>query len=62
MAKLTFEKKEKRDAALTVRIRPSVVDMLNELKDRHQVSQADIVEKLIESAYQAEIKPNKEKK
>jgi hypothetical protein len=54
MAKLTFEKKEKRDAALTVRIRPSVLDLLNDLKDRHQVSQADIIEKLIENAHHVE--------
>lgn len=54
MAKLKFEKKEKRDTALTVRVRPAVLEMLNELKNKYQVSQADIIEQLIENAFQAE--------
>jgi|GEM_PF-1988881 len=51
MSKLEFQKKQKRNAALTVRLTESTVDKLREIAEKHGVSQADVIEKLIESAY-----------
>ncbi len=45
---LKFEKKQKRDVAITVRLKSTTVKKLKELAKRHAVSQADVIEKLIE--------------
>ena len=45
--KVTFEKKTKRDAALTVRISADALRKLKALAEKNGVSQADVIEKLI---------------
>jgi predicted CopG family antitoxin len=52
MGLLDFDKPEKKDATLTVRIRPSMVEKLNEIKEKYEVSQSDVIEQLIEKAYE----------
>lgn len=52
MGLLDFEKLEKKDNTLTIRIRKSIVDKLNEIKEKYDVSQSDVIEKLIEKAYE----------
>lgn len=60
MGLLDFDKPEKKDTTLSIRIRQSVVDKLNEIKEKHEVSQSDVIEKLIEKAYE-EMKSKKNK-
>ncbi len=60
MGLLDFEKLEKKDTTLTIRIRKSIVDKLNEIKEKYDVSQSDVIEKLIEKAYE-EMKGKKSK-
>jgi len=50
MAILSFDKKEKRDSPLTVRLTKTTVARLKMLTEWHDVSQADIIERLIEAA------------
>jgi len=52
MGLLDFNKPEKKDTTLTIRIRKSIVDKLNEIKEKHDVSQSDVIEQLIEKAYE----------
>lgn len=52
MNDLKFDKKPKRDSPLTVRLPASVVEKLREIASNHEVSQADVIEKLIEDAYE----------
>ncbi len=58
MSKLEFQKKEKRNTALTVRLPEDTVDKLREIAEKHDVSQADVIKKLIENAH-AELKPKR---
>lgn len=51
MDKLGFNKRPKRDTPLTVRLPKATVDRLREIAYKHEVSQADVIEKLIETAY-----------
>lgn len=60
MGLLDFEKLEKKDTTLTIRIRKSIVEKLNEIKEKYDVSQSDVIEKLIEKAYE-EMKGKKNK-
>lgn len=48
---LKFEKKVRRDTALTVRLSKKTVEKLKDIADKHGVSQADVLEKLIEAAH-----------
>lgn len=52
MDDLKFDKKPKRDSPLTVRLPSSVIDKLKEIASKHEVSQADVIEKLIEDAHE----------
>jgi predicted transcriptional regulator len=54
---LKFDKK-KRDTALTVRLNSETVNQLRQLAEKHEVSQADILERLIEIAH-ADLKKKK---
>lgn len=61
MSMLDFQKKTKRDAPLTVRLTKESVNKLKQIAEKHGVSQADVIEKLIESGY-AEMMGGKSKK
>ena len=50
MAILSFDKKEKRDSPLTVRLTKTTVARLKMLAEWHDVSQADIIERLLDAA------------
>ncbi|WP_374028996.1 CopG family transcriptional regulator [Bdellovibrio bacteriovorus] len=45
--KLKFDNTEKRTKTLSVRLSPKAMDKLNKLAQKHKVSKADIIEKLI---------------
>lgn len=45
---LKFEKKEKRDTQLTVRIKSSNLDLLQKIAKKYDLSLADVIEKMIE--------------
>lgn len=51
MKKLEFTKKLKRDTPLTVRLPKDTVDKLREIAEKNEVSQADVIEQLIATAY-----------
>jgi len=51
MGLLEFNKKEKRDTAITVRVPESVVEKLKQISKSYEVSQADVLIRLIESAF-----------
>lgn len=44
--------REKRDTSVNVRIRASVVMKLKKITDRYGVSQADVMERLIEQGFE----------
>ena len=46
-----FVKKELRSAALTVRLRPSTVWKLVKIAKANEISQADVIEQLIEQTF-----------
>lgn len=48
---LKFDKKVKRDTPITVRLKAETTKKLKELALKYDVSQADVLEKLIDSAY-----------
>jgi predicted transcriptional regulator len=48
---LSFEKKVKRDTAVTLRLKAETVKKLREVAEKYGVSQADVMEKLIEMAH-----------
>jgi hypothetical protein len=45
---LTFEKPERRDSQLTVRIKASNLTFLKKIAKKHDVSLADVLERMIE--------------
>lgn len=49
---LQFPKKEKRNSPLTVRLKETAVKKLKEIASKHCVSQADVLERLIELEYE----------
>ena len=52
MAKLDLKMRLKRDTPLTVRLPKASVDKLRKIAEKHGVSQADVVEQLIENAHE----------
>ena len=44
-------RKTRRNTPLTVRLTKETVAMLKEIAEKHEVSQADVIERLIESGY-----------
>lgn len=52
MALLDFPPKELKNHALTVRLRKGTIDKLRSIAERHEVSQADVVERLITAAFE----------
>ena len=52
MTNLKLLKRPKRDTTLTVRLPKEVVKKLRSLSKKNEVSQADIIELLIEDAYE----------
>ena len=44
-------RKTRRDTPLTVRLTKEAVAKLKEIAEKHEVSQADVIERLIESGY-----------
>jgi len=60
MKMLEFEKK-KRDTPLTVRLTKDTVIKLKQITEKHNVSQADVIERLIDSGYE-EMTKGKSKK
>lgn len=56
MALIKFPKREKKDTALTVRLKASTFSKLKELAKKNALSQSDVIEHLIETAH-AEGKP-----
>jgi hypothetical protein len=51
MKLLDFPKKEKRNAPLTVRIPPSTMEKLRSIAKKHDASQSEVIERLVEVAY-----------
>jgi predicted transcriptional regulator len=60
MDDLKFDKKPKRDSPLTVRLPSAVLEKLKEIAAKYDVNQTDVIEKLIEEAY--EKMPSKKRK
>jgi predicted transcriptional regulator len=52
MDELKFDKKPKRDSPLTVRLPSAVLEKLKEIASRYDVSQTEVIEKLIEDAHE----------
>jgi len=48
---MQFSKKIKRDSPLTVRLTASTIEKLKAVAEKNQLTQTDVVEQLIESAY-----------
>lgn len=63
MSMLDFQKKPKRDTPLTVRLTKESIGKLKKIAEKHGVSQADVIERLIESGYAEMVgaKPKKAK-
>jgi predicted transcriptional regulator len=51
MTKLEFNKKVKRDTAVTVRLTKETFKRLKEIAEIYEVSQADVIEQLIDKAH-----------
>lgn len=59
---LQFDKKVKRDKAITVRLSEKTIDQLKNIVAQYQVSQADVIELLIEKAHSEMLAEKKKKK
>lgn len=44
--------KEKKEASISVRVRASVLERLKEMADQNNVSQSEIIEALVDQAYE----------
>lgn len=59
---LQFDKKAKRDKAITVRLSEKTIDQLKSIVAQFQVSQADVIETLIDKAHSEMLIDKKKKK
>lgn len=52
MFKLPTGNKEKKEANISVRVRATVLERLKEMADKNNVSQSEIIEALVDQAYE----------
>lgn len=61
MTRGILKKQETRDKAVTVRVSETTASQLKELADRNNLSQADVIEALVQAEYAAQAQRAKRK-
>lgn len=61
MFKIPTGSKEKKEASISVRVRATVLERLKEMADKNNVSQSEIIEALVDQAYNDFLKKKKTK-